>query len=444
MPSSLPANAPQDRSPEEKETQRKLVILKLRKEEAYAEPKPGLLDGLLSSFSTKPTVKKIEKPAYILQPPSKTPLRLSPADRPSQQKQPSIPATYPKEPPVEQKPRGYLAAITKVVEESKKEDPLAYAPLREGEDISTPEIHVLTPPSERSRPPAAGTGKLKELSQGEEITPRGQGTSERPDDSFPAKTGSPSLPEPQEDVIITYRGPRKVSAGAAGVQKPSTEEDEFATDILKPSDLAKPDLKGGKPGMVKRRYMMSSEGKQQDVSVIASKNATEKENFDVLVADVYSELKTAQREESLRSKLSVNAPPKTPASGESPAGLSSSLSKEDLFGKPASSAGEKASPGPASDAPTGTAAAPSALFQQLRDLEQKKESRIEFVKVQAEKEMGCPTCHAKNARIIFCPYCGKGLCANCSPKVKPSADKFVYTCPNCQEEVEVKRKTPSP
>ena len=60
--------------------------------------------------------------------------------------------------------------------------------------------------------------------------------------------------------------------------------------------------------------------------------------------------------------------------------------------------------------------------------------------MQAEEGMGCPYCKAKNAKIIFCPYCGSGMCANCSPKIVPAADQFTYTCPKCGEEVEVKKR----
>ncbi|MBI5226301.1 zinc ribbon domain-containing protein [Candidatus Micrarchaeota archaeon] len=52
----------------------------------------------------------------------------------------------------------------------------------------------------------------------------------------------------------------------------------------------------------------------------------------------------------------------------------------------------------------------------------------------------CPTCHQKNSRIVFCPYCGTGMCANCSPKVTPGPDGFTYACPKCQEDIPVKKK----
>ena len=72
---------------------------------------------------------------------------------------------------------------------------------------------------------------------------------------------------------------------------------------------------------------------------------------------------------------------------------------------------------------------------------EKPNRSVELVKMEAEKGVGCPTCHSSNSKIIFCPYCGAGMCANCSPSIKPLGDgNFVYTCPKCGEEVNVKRK----
>jgi len=72
-----------------------------------------------------------------------------------------------------------------------------------------------------------------------------------------------------------------------------------------------------------------------------------------------------------------------------------------------------------------------------------RESEMAFVKMQAPG-VGCPTCGSKNARIIFCPYCGTGFCANCATSIKTTPEAFVYTCPKCGEEITVKRKTIAP
>ena len=58
--------------------------------------------------------------------------------------------------------------------------------------------------------------------------------------------------------------------------------------------------------------------------------------------------------------------------------------------------------------------------------------------IKKEKGMSCPTCGAKNVKIIYCPYCGKGFCSNCSLKVQRKGDLIIYQCPNCKKEVIVK------
>ncbi len=76
----------------------------------------------------------------------------------------------------------------------------------------------------------------------------------------------------------------------------------------------------------------------------------------------------------------------------------------------------------------------------------KSSSDMEFVHIGNEAGMGCPTCHQKNSRIVFCPYCGSGMCTNCSPNVRVDLAGFVYSCPKCGEEVHIKKKaaaTPS-
>ena len=58
--------------------------------------------------------------------------------------------------------------------------------------------------------------------------------------------------------------------------------------------------------------------------------------------------------------------------------------------------------------------------------------------IKKEKGMSCPTCGAKNVKIIYCPNCGKGFCSNCSLKVQRKGDLIIYQCPNCKKEVIVK------
>lgn len=64
----------------------------------------------------------------------------------------------------------------------------------------------------------------------------------------------------------------------------------------------------------------------------------------------------------------------------------------------------------------------------------------QFSVVSTQKDTHCPTCKQKNSRIVFCPYCGTGMCANCSPSIVPGPEGFTYTCPKCQEDILVKKK----
>lgn len=59
-------------------------------------------------------------------------------------------------------------------------------------------------------------------------------------------------------------------------------------------------------------------------------------------------------------------------------------------------------------------------------------------KMPREKGMSCPKCSSKNSTIVYCPYCGKGFCSNCSDKVQRKGDLILYGCPHCKKEVMVK------
>ncbi|MEK6843589.1 MAG: zinc ribbon domain-containing protein, partial [Candidatus Micrarchaeota archaeon] len=144
----------------------------------------------------------------------------------------------------------------------------------------------------------------------------------------------------------------------------------------------------------------------------------------------YSQLKNSEGTGSLRSSLSV-APPKESLL-KSNEKKEDKLSFDDILG----------------DKPKEDAEKQTSVMSQLENFNskhpetQKIESKTEisFVKIEAEKGMGCPTCHSKNSKIIFCPYCGTGMCANCSPSIKINEGAFVYTCPKCKEDVDVRKK----
>ena len=86
----------------------------------------------------------------------------------------------------------------------------------------------------------------------------------------------------------------------------------------------------------------------------------------------------------------------------------------------------------------------TSVFDQLNMISggknAKTESDVTFVKLPANGA-GCPRCHASNSRIVFCPYCGSGMCANCTPLIKPMQDGFEYVCPKCSESVFVKKRS---
>lgn len=64
----------------------------------------------------------------------------------------------------------------------------------------------------------------------------------------------------------------------------------------------------------------------------------------------------------------------------------------------------------------------------------------ETQKIPKEKGMGCPKCNSLKGTIVYCPYCGKGFCSDCSEKVRREGDMVFYGCPHCKKEVIVKEK----
>ena len=58
-----------------------------------------------------------------------------------------------------------------------------------------------------------------------------------------------------------------------------------------------------------------------------------------------------------------------------------------------------------------------------------------------QKGMVCPKCSAKNTTIVYCPYCGKGFCSNCSDQVQRKGELIFYGCPTCKKEVIVKAES---
>jgi DNA-directed RNA polymerase subunit RPC12/RpoP len=186
------------------------------------------------------------------------------------------------------------------------------------------------------------------------------------------------------------------------------------------------------------------------IKVVASKEVLNADEFGAIITDVYSQLKDAAKEETLgQSMTSVNAPPKVKSFMlEAPGGAGGEKAKSleaELFGQPAAQTG------------LGKGREGGGLFDQLSRINAaagvpegakaggvQPSTQMEFVHIQGGKGLGCPNCHQKNAKIVFCPYCGSGMCANCSPNVRLEMDGFGYTCPKCAEEVHIKKKKPVP
>ncbi|MFH1107141.1 MAG: hypothetical protein V1787_04565 [Candidatus Micrarchaeota archaeon] len=399
-PAPHPSPSPQARQGGELPEEKKRLILKLRNEEAYAEPKPSFFSSMFGFLSPKkPAARpaappaKPEIPKSILRPapPSPAPYWerresgpsvevLHPPEKPTEAPKKETTAA-PEKPAGPPKP-GYLAAISQVVDEKRKE-PLSEIPM--------PQPEVETVRLQQSKPEG-------------------------------------------EHVIMTYRGPINVASPASPERAPPSPEDMEAMEIAQ--DLA-PSMTEDKPAakrqMVRRLYM--SPAGESDVSVIADRSVAQTKEFDSLVSDVYTQLKENQRSTGIRSALSVNQPPKPAEKQRQRKGEEEprpELTFDDLVkGGPAAQPAEK---------PPEVA----SIFARLRSMNApaapEPASKIAFVKVEAEKSMGCPTCHSKNSRIIFCPYCGSGMCANCSPKIRPTPEQIVYSCPKCGEEVSVKKK----
>ena len=224
-----------------------------------------------------------------------------------------------------------------------------------------------------------------------------------------------------------------------------TEAETVLNDLLRKTEEEARALNSDEKGqIVHRRYMLKGGEEGEGVSVFARKETTEKENFDRLVQDVYVQLKSSKKEEKLRDAVGVSAPRSSkPKEGKTEG--KAEITFNDLLGEHEEGVGKVADSATAGDL-SEEGQGRSSIFSQLESIASGKgkvasaQSSIEFVKMVGEKGMGCPTCHSNSSRIIFCPYCGTGLCANCSPKIKPEPEGFLYTCPKCKEEITIRKK----
>ncbi|MFH0835598.1 MAG: hypothetical protein V1834_00355 [Candidatus Micrarchaeota archaeon] len=199
---------------------------------------------------------------------------------------------------------------------------------------------------------------------------------------------------------------------AAGEQEdgPAEKDSEFG-DLIKevyPELESKPDEKKEDKHLRRYERTQSGQGKRQ----------TGDNELEALLTQMDSPDKTGARKEAVKGGK--------PADG--------GVSMKDLFG-------EETEDGEKTPAPT----AEGGIFGELNAISEGEKKSVlpgektEFMEVEKKPGRGCPTCGKQNARIIFCPYCGSGMCANCSPLIKPNESGFTYVCPKCREEVEVKK-----
>jgi DNA-directed RNA polymerase subunit RPC12/RpoP len=254
------------------------------------------------------------------------------------------------------------------------------------------------------------------------------------------------------------------------------ESDQILQDILPPASerVSRSDMEL-EPSEVPRRRIYSqpvesepSESEESDepagrrrlyarqnsIRVIASREVSETDEFAEIISDIYSQLKTSARGEGSADSITrLNMPPSQKPQQRQDNVLDDSQQEKfaeletDLFGEvlPKKSAGVPQAKGGLFDQLSEIGAVEGGRppsFQSASPVS--ASSDMEFVHIGNEEGLGCPTCHQRNSRIVFCPYCGSGMCTNCSPNVRVDLTGFAYTCPKCGEEVHIKKKIAVP
>ncbi|VVB67752.1 Uncharacterised protein [Candidatus Norongarragalina meridionalis] len=240
----------------------------------------------------------------------------------------------------------------------------------------------------------------------------------------------------------TAAGRRRMYLGGAKAgqtQKPTTEEEEMLAEMgykttpgqAKPEPRTRWFAEKGQPTAVTsdtdlQAFVQGLYRKQQEKAEAGKAKAGD--DYGLLVQEIYTKTSKEEAPAAKETKGKQAAPV---------AAEKKELTMSDLFGQPPKKAPE-------------IEPKESDLFGQLSAMAGGAESKAEapkedvhLVKVEASKSAGCPTCGSKSSRIVFCPYCGSGMCTNCSPMIVPLPDSFVYTCPKCGEDVSVKKKAES-
>ncbi|MEM4255334.1 MAG: hypothetical protein QXR53_03325 [Candidatus Norongarragalinales archaeon] len=237
--------------------------------------------------------------------------------------------------------------------------------------------------------------------------------------------------------------PEKNEAGAIGEDAELKEKELKKIKEAELEEIAR-ELAGEEKGGIEseithRRYLEKSAGQQKPAAQEKKKEVSEEEEFESMVQEVYNQLQISKTRAEVSDKLKLSPPPAEGKAEQKISAMQAEPSQPQL--SPISLFSEE----PAKTAPT-PLPSPSSLFDQLNAISgggagtaQKTEADVKFVKIPANGA-GCPRCHASNSRIVFCPYCGSGMCANCTPLITPKEDGFDYACPKCGENVFVKRQ----
>jgi len=312
-------------------------------------------------------------------------------------------------------------------------------------------------PQPLSKPPSAPTP----------IPPSAQPQQKKP--GFFAKlfAPKPAKPLPEKPAAATKAAP----AAPTQITSPVLAKAELKKAKEKEAELILHDIVGiaekeaaaaeaapaGQAPPVHRRYLLKRREAQR-ASTPSPEAVKEKEELSLLATELYPSIKA---EEPKPAEKPVAAKPEKPArperfvkpvtekkvparpekKGEAPA---SALTLEEIMGgAPAGAAPSAPAEAPLFPAaPAGGEGAP--LFAELGAITggpaAKPEEKPAAAKLAEATAGECPTCHSKNIKVVFCPYCGAGMCFNCLPLVRPEADAMVYTCPKCGEEVTVRKK----
>lgn len=246
-------------------------------------------------------------------------------------------------------------------------------------------------------------------------------------------------PQPgQERASATPMVGENVQAKAELMRKiKETEIDEIAKELVGEKGAE------GLEDTTHRRYLVRQEAgakpKPFEENEKEKEQHAQEDEFDSMVQEVYNQLQLGKTRAEVSDKLKLSPPPAESVEKkifETPVEARATPQGASLFQQAAQT------PAP-SPAPSG-AGGSGSIFDQLNVISggspAKAESDVKFVKMPANGA-GCPRCHANNSRIVFCPYCGSGMCANCAPVITPKEEGFEYTCPKCGEGVFVKKQS---